>query len=121
MSERTIRFLADENCDFIVVRSLRAEGYDVLAVVEDLPAASDLQVIRHAVEDKRIVLTEDKDFGKWVFAHGEDTHGVILIRYPAKLRAMLGQAVVTLVKKHGSDLLKSFTILAPGRARVRKQ
>ena len=27
-----LRFLADESCDFAVVRALRAEGFDVLAV-----------------------------------------------------------------------------------------
>ena len=121
MPKRTIKFLADENCDFTVVRSLRASGYDVLAAAEDLPAATDRQVIRRALNEERIVVTEDKDFGEWVFAHKEETPGVILIRYPAKARAMLGRAVETLVAKQGSDLLNSFTILEPGRARIRKQ
>jgi hypothetical protein len=31
-----LRFLADESCDFAVVRSLRAEGFEVLSVAEDL-------------------------------------------------------------------------------------
>ncbi|CAG0937031.1 hypothetical protein TFLX_05935 [Thermoflexales bacterium] len=31
---RTLRFLADESCDFAVVRALRAAGFDVLAVSE---------------------------------------------------------------------------------------
>jgi hypothetical protein len=29
-----LRFLADESCDFAVVRALRANGYEVLAVGE---------------------------------------------------------------------------------------
>jgi hypothetical protein len=29
-----MRFLADESCDFAVVRALRAAGHDVLAVAE---------------------------------------------------------------------------------------
>jgi hypothetical protein len=32
MSVSTLRFLADESCDFAIVRALRAQGYDVLAV-----------------------------------------------------------------------------------------
>ena len=28
-----LRFLADESCDFAVVRALRSAGYDVFAVV----------------------------------------------------------------------------------------
>ena len=32
MDTFALRFLADESCDFAVVRALRAVGYDVLAV-----------------------------------------------------------------------------------------
>jgi hypothetical protein len=30
-----MRFLADESCDFRVVRALRAAGHDVTAVIKD--------------------------------------------------------------------------------------
>ena len=36
MNDLALRFLADESCDFAVVRALRGEGYDVLAVSEVL-------------------------------------------------------------------------------------
>ena len=121
MDEQKISFLADESCDFAVVRRLRADGYDVLAVVEEFPSASDYQVLKRAVDEKRVVLTEDKDFGDWVFAHREETYGVVLIRFPANMRSKLGKAVNTLVAQHGSDLVESFTVLEPGRARIRKR
>lgn len=35
---------------------------------------------------KRILLTEDKDFGQLVFAYSRKTRGVIFIRYPVELR-----------------------------------
>ena len=73
-----------------------------------------------SVEEKRLLLTEDKDFGDWIFAHGEEMSGVLLIRFPANMRSGLGQAVGVLVAKHGSDLVKRFTVLEPGRARIRK-
>lgn len=47
-------------------------------------------------------------------------YGVLLIRYPANLRSKLGEAVNVLVTEHGSDLVKSFTVLEPGRAKIRK-
>lgn len=34
MSQPPLRFLADESCDFAIVRALRADGFDVLAVSE---------------------------------------------------------------------------------------
>lgn len=121
MNEKQITFMADESCDFAVVRRLRASGYNVLAVAEEFPSAPDLQVLKCVVDEKRIILTEDKDFGEWVFAHREETYGVLLIRFPANLRSKLAQTVNLLVTQHGLDLIKSFTVLEPGRARIRKQ
>ena len=121
MREQRIKFLADESCDFTVVRTLRSAGYNVVAVAESLPSTPDLEVLRFAVHEERILLTEDKDFGEWVFAHGEVMSGVVLIRFPANIRSELGKEVSFLVAEYGPNLVRSFTILEPGRARIRKQ
>jgi len=117
---KEIEFLADESCDFIVVRTLRSAKYDVLSVAESFPSASDQQVLRHAAKEKRILLTEDKDFGEWVFAHGENISGVILIRFPPNARRQLGEDIKILVDIHGFELMRNFVVLEPGRARIRK-
>ncbi len=44
-----MRFLADESCDFAVVRALRAAGHDVKAVVETQCGATDESVIALAL------------------------------------------------------------------------
>ena len=59
----SLRFLADESCDFAVVRALRAKGYDVLAVSEFMQRSDDRDLIDLAYREGRILLTEDKDFG----------------------------------------------------------
>ena len=55
------------------------------------------------------------------FAQKETMTGVLLIRFPTKMRSKLGESINILVDKHSSDLMKSFTVLEPGRARIRKQ
>jgi predicted nuclease of predicted toxin-antitoxin system len=115
-----IKFLADESCDFLIVRKLRLAEYDVLSVAESFPAASDQQVLEHAVKERRILLTEDKDFGEWVFAHGEKVAGVILIRFPGNARNRLGDEFILLVEHQGKELKNFFSVLEPGRARLRK-
>ena len=37
-------FLADESCDFAIIRALRAEGFDVVSVAESYPALFDENV-----------------------------------------------------------------------------
>jgi predicted nuclease of predicted toxin-antitoxin system len=117
---KQIAFLADESCDFLIVRKLRSAEYDVLSVAESFPSASDREVLEHAIKGDRILLTEDKDFGEWVFAHGEKIAGVILIRFPGNARTRLGEEMILLVDDHGTELKKCFVVLEPGRARLRK-
>ena len=119
MNDLPLRFLADESCDFAFVRALRQVGYDVTAIVEFMSGAPDLKVLESAFEEGRILLTEDKDFGEWIFAHKRATAGILLVRYPANLRAQITQAMVELVSKHGTELKNRYVVLEPGRARIR--
>lgn len=91
LSSKPIRFLVDESCDFIAVRALRTAGYDVVSVAESFPSTSDFDVLKAALHSERVLLTEDKDFGDWVFAHGEQITGVVLIRFPASVRKRISR------------------------------
>ncbi len=55
-----LRFLADESCDFAVVCALRQAGYDVLAVSEVTTRSDDLQLIKQAAIESRILLPKIK-------------------------------------------------------------
>ncbi len=113
-----MRFLADESCDFAVVRALRRAGHEVLAVSEISPRAEDIEVIDLAFRGERILLTEDKDFGQLVYAHRKHTLGVILLRYPASARQRLSKEIVKLVGRRGENLVGSFVVVQPGRIRI---
>jgi len=113
-----MRFLADESCDFSVVRALRTARHDVGAVAEVAPGAPDEIVIDLALRDKRILLTEDKDFGQLVYAAGKTSVGVILIRFPASARAALPQAILDLIKAQKEQLVGCFAVVQPSRVRI---
>ncbi|MGH7820728.1 MAG: DUF5615 family PIN-like protein [Candidatus Binatia bacterium] len=115
-----MRFLADESCDFAVVRALRAAGHDVVAIVEASPAAEDPVVLDFATRDQRILLTEDKDFGRLVHAHSRGAVGVLFVRFPANARARLGESVVELVEQKGDQLIGRFVVVQPGRIRIHR-
>jgi len=53
-----MRFLADESCDSIIIKTLREAGHDVLAVGEINPRAEDSEVLALARKEKRILLTK---------------------------------------------------------------
>jgi predicted nuclease of predicted toxin-antitoxin system len=113
-----VRFLADESCDFSVVRALRAVGHDVLAVAELAAGSDDAMVMDLSLRESRVLLTEDKDFGQLVYAQSQQSSGVIFIRYPATARKSLQKDVVTLVSQLETDLTGSFVVMSPGRIRI---
>ena len=112
-----MKFLADESCDFVVVRALREEGYDVVAVCEKTPSMVDEDVIKLAGKEKRILITEDKDFGQIFYAFTDKKYTVILIRYPNNIRKKLAQDMVSLIKSHGKKIDGCFVVAQPGRIR----
>ena len=118
MNASALCFLADESCDFAVVRTLRIEGYDVLAVSEVTHRSDDRELIEQAYRERRILLTEDKDFGWLVYASHVDSSGVILIRFPGNARQTLVQSVRQIVEEQGERLLKSFVVVQPGHIRI---
>lgn len=114
-----MKFLADESCDFIVVRVLRKAGYDVQAISEISPALDDDKVIEMAIREERVLLTEDKDFGQLAMAHSESHFGVILLRFPASARTSIPVIALEFIS-HQKDLRGSFVVVQPGRIRITK-
>ena len=113
-----MRFLADESCDYAVVRALRSSGHDVVAVSDIAPRAEDSAVMNLAVREGRILLTEDKDFGQLVYSHGLESIGVIFLRFPSHARKQIARHLTKMVKKEGDKLIGSFVVVHPGRIRI---
>jgi predicted nuclease of predicted toxin-antitoxin system len=114
------RFLADEGCDFTVVRALRDAGFDVSAICEIVPRSTDSEILKPSHAENRILLTEDKDFGWLVFVSHADSAGVVLIRFPGKVRSTLPGAIVWPAERHASELQNTFVALEPNQARFRR-
>lgn len=77
-----MRLVADENLEAAIIARLRGDGHDLLVISERSPRLADEEVLRIAVDDGRILITNDKDFAELVFLQGKLPHGVILLRMP---------------------------------------
>lgn len=113
-----MRIIADESCDFAIIRGLRDAGYDVMAVAESMAGSSDERVIEVATSERKLLITEDKDFGQLVFAAATKSSGIILVRYPALARSVLVRELNKLLSERGNALYDLFVVLEPGRTRI---
>ncbi len=64
-----------------MVRRLREDGHDVFAVLEEMRSQPDAAVLQAAVDQHRVLLTFDRDFGEMIFSQGFTAPpGVIFVR-----------------------------------------
>jgi len=84
------------------------------------PAALDPEVAEWALEQDRVLVTEDRDFGRLVYAYGQRTVGVIYIRWPHSARSSLAQILTELVMTHGARLRGAFIVVSPRGIRLRR-
>lgn len=113
-----MRLLADKSCDQRIAAGLVTLGHDVRAMVAAERGSLDVRVIEIARGERRILLTEDKDFGHLVFAAARETSGVILIRAQPRARAGLVALLHNLLTEHGDAVYGRFVVIKPGRWRM---
>jgi len=113
-----MNFLADESCAGPIIKALREAGHDVVSIAETAKGAADETVMARALAERRIIVTEDSDFGELVYARGHSAAGVILVRFPNLVRRAKPISVVEAVTKLGARLSDSFAVVEPGRVRI---
>lgn len=111
--------LADENVDFRIIRALRKHNVQVKSILEESPGISDKNVIELTRENNLTLLTEDKDFGKWVFSHKQKI-SVILLRYNSKNVNKIADSLLEVCTKNIETFKGKFTTITEHKIRQRK-
>jgi predicted nuclease of predicted toxin-antitoxin system len=76
-----VRFLVDANVSPWLAERLRAEGHDAIAVRDvGLADAADDAILDHAIDDERIIISHDTDFGALLAFRRLSAPSFILIR-----------------------------------------
>jgi predicted nuclease of predicted toxin-antitoxin system len=113
-----MRLLANENVPGPLVRALVDAGCDVSWIRTASPGASDREVLALAIQEERILLTFDKDFGEIARAARLPAKcGVILLRVPMPPPREIARLAVLILS--GNDWAGRFSVVEPGRIRSR--
>jgi predicted nuclease of predicted toxin-antitoxin system len=114
------QLVADESVDYQIVKELRQVGFSVLAIVEISPSISDADVLRLAVENNAVLITEDKDFGELVYRFGMKHCGILLIRLIEFSSGEKAKITTSVIQKHLNELRNVFAVLNDNKLRIRQ-
>lgn len=114
-----MKFLVDENLGRSIVRVLEQLGHDVLWATSDRPGAPDSDIMVRACQERRIIVSDDTDFGTLVFRDRLITAGVILLRIPGLKKHHVAERLASVVQAHSHEIFGSFIVLDPEKIRIR--
>jgi predicted nuclease of predicted toxin-antitoxin system len=114
-----MRFLVDASSGMAVVRYLREIGHDVAAVAEMMPHAPDHEILVLAVDENRILITNDKDFGELIYRNGLNHAGVLFLRPRDENPSSRVSMLEFVLNNHSSQLPGSFVVVTEDRVRIR--
>ena len=98
---------------------LARQGHDVLSALAVDPHAPDERLMSLALQDGRVFLTEDKDFGELIFVR-RLPHGPVVRLVELTVAEQIG-AVAELLQDHAADLTGAVLVtVTRGRIRIRR-
>ena len=91
----------------------------MLFVLESKPGATDDDVLALAFDERRLLLTEDKDFGELVYRLKRPAHGIILIRIGVKNRSEKLPRMKKLLDSYSERCTGRFVVIDENKYRFR--
>ena len=113
-----MRLLANENFPGEAVEALRSRGHDVAWVRTDSPGSPDLDVLGRAIDENRLLITFDKDFGELAFrARPSVAAGIVLFRLSPQSPSYVARLAVRVLEGR-SDWAGHFSVVEEARVRM---
>jgi predicted nuclease of predicted toxin-antitoxin system len=115
-----VQFLADENVPRASIGLLRSRGHDVLSASESAPGSPDPELLARAVEESRILLAFDRDFGALAFRGDRPRPpGIVLFRMIPASPEEPASILLALIDRPEVPLVGRFTVIDRDRVRQR--
>lgn len=113
------KFLVDESSGKKLYNFLRQNKLDVLFVGYLFPESLDSDILEFAEKEKRILITNDKDFGELIFRLGKPTTGVIFLRLKKDTPENKQKYVLNIITNFYNKLENNFFIVTEDKVRIR--
>ena len=114
-----MKFLIDENVGFTLVKYLRDQGFDVKSVSELFPSRDDVSIIKIAVKEERIIVTNDKDFGYLTFKAIFPPPSLVLLRFKEEIPTEKIKAIKAILNLPEEKIMNHFIVASENKIRIR--
>jgi predicted nuclease of predicted toxin-antitoxin system len=116
-----VRWLADECVAPQLVANLRALDHDVIFALEEYRSKPDTLLLGVAASERRLLLTEDNDFGELIFrkAGHFDVPGIVLLRLVSERSLEKWERLLDVITEHGERVAGHFVVIGETRVRFR--
>jgi len=110
--------LADENIHPGVIEGLHSRGHEVRTVVEEgLQGSDDLDILRRAHDQGRVIVTHDADFGALAIRAGEPVVGLIFLR-PGNISPLIVLQMLDAIEAEAPTVVGPFLAVAQRTGRT---
>jgi predicted nuclease of predicted toxin-antitoxin system len=114
-----MKFLLDQSTDARLLPFLKHRGHDVTRIGSDYPAGlPDEAVLALARNKKRILITDDRDFGELVFRLKLPHAGVLFLRLGTYAPLQLKTDRLSFVLTKYADQLDQFLVVTKDTVRI---
>ena len=113
-----LKVLVDESTGQRVAEALRQDGFDVVTVREVMIGAKDRTILAYAAEQRRLLITNDKDFGELIRRHRLPHAGVILLRLELDTPTQRIAYLRVALRIFGAKLEDRFVVIREGAIRL---
>ena len=115
-----VKIIADEDVNFHIVTALKNKAFDIISVLREYQGISDEKIIGLSKRFNALLLTEDSDFGHWVFAKKEKEISVIFLRYDSKDLVKITDSLIKVLNDYGASLYGKFVVITVNKIRIRE-
>jgi predicted nuclease of predicted toxin-antitoxin system len=116
-----VRFLVDECTGPAVAAWLRDQHHQVFSVFDQARGVGDDDIIRKALEENWILVTNDKEFGEKVYRDGRLHRGVILLRLEDERPSSKIRVLSHLIEAYPNRLPDSFVVVTEEQVRFARE
>ncbi|MGR3319962.1 MAG: DUF5615 family PIN-like protein [Candidatus Anammoxibacter sp.] len=112
-----LKIIADVNIEKPIIDYLVEQGYDVKWISDYNRKLADKDLLNLDNKEKRILITNDRDFGELIFLQKKLSKGLILIRVKGQQTQTKVMLIKKLFKRFSDKLPRHFVVITKKKMR----